>query len=578
VSERMRFVRALPGLLFCAALAVLCHSCRLPHGSSLAEPGFTPEATGTDLALVARFCRAEDEAPGFFKTLLPDSAVLPVRVALRNEGSHPLVIPDSNGMALGPGFDGFALVVGGETYSPLSPKRVAEILVGVKKADRYRPIGTARFLAGTLLAPLGGYYIYREVAVGRFYRPLFGNSLYPAVLSGMVEPVRLEPGEERDGYLYFAVPKSRAELAGELLVRACRTIEALDTLGGYDFRVARNDVVTDIERASSASEIGAPEGEAESNGDGAASAAGGSPGGIVFKLERSGPSAASSLCACGLEELMADCRAPWAVLEPSLSRSAEIADASAGGSYAACAINFKSKSRVFVVRRVGGFTLVGGHAFPRRVKRVFATDRAVLVIGVDDFCGALDYQSFRVGRSARLGRDIGEAAIADSSLFVFSRGRRLDLFAASGGALFKPLERHDLYSARREALGRMNGSLLLLHRGAHARGDTLVSFEIARRAETAASALVGKVNRAATDGSSVFVQLEEGTLLRLVASPLGALEIVEAGYLPFMAKELGAARGGGFVAFGPGGVCARGEVGDYSPGARGEFRVSTPVR
>ena len=66
---------------------------------------------------------AGDDVPEFFLKTMPDSGVVPVRVTIRNGGASPLVIHNANGMDLGAGFEGFALVVNGAMRLPLDPKR-----------------------------------------------------------------------------------------------------------------------------------------------------------------------------------------------------------------------------------------------------------------------------------------------------------------------------------------------------------------------------------------------------------------------------------------------------------------------
>ncbi len=532
--------------------------------NTLPAGAFTADPTGTDLAVAARFLDTSDDVPGFFRTLLPDSGIVPVRVALRNDGAGRFVIHSANGMELGPGFEGVALGIEGKKYFPIHPKRIAEILVGVKKAARYRRVDAFQFVAGTMIAPLGAYYIYGEIDVGKYYRPLFKSSFYPALESGMFKPVRLGPGEEKSGYLYFAVPKIREGASCELLVNACAPIDVRDTLAGYDFKFARDEMPLEAGVDSSAQET-------------MPLICRDSPYGYLFKLAKEGDSGKKGLYACTVDRLTPDPHAPWAPIASILSKSAVIADAPCRGSIAVCAVNFKSKSKVFIVQCGDGVKGVAERSFFRNVKRAFVTDRGVFVLTEDNFCHFLEHPSLTPGRSVRLGQDIEDAALVDTSLFVFSRGRRLDLFGTAGGALFAPLDQRPLGRGARTVIGLLNDELVVLNRGSHAREDTLAVFNIERRAEIRRGVLAGKIGPASTGGSGLVVQLEDGTLLRIVPAPLGKFKIAEAGYLPFMARELKAVPRG-FIALDESGACAAGAVCDYGPGTNGALEVSVKVR
>jgi hypothetical protein len=557
-------VRTLAALALCFGSLVAQDSCKLPHTNTLPASEFTAGPTGTDLSVTARFLDASDDAPGFFRTLLPDSGIYPLHVVLRNDGAGRFVIHSANGMELGPGFEGIALFAQGKKHLPLHPRQVAEILVGVRKTARYRPPGAFQFFAGSLVAPLGGYYIYGEIDVGRYYRPLFKHSLYLALESGMVEPILLGPGEERSGYLYFAIPAIRDGAPCELRVRACAPIEVRDTLAGYDFRFARNEMSLEV--------------GVDSSGRGTIPLmSDDSPHGLLFKLAKQGPSGKPGLYGCSVRQSTPDANAPWMLVAPILSQSAFIADASCGRSIAACAVNFKSKSKVFVVQCGDAVKLVGEKSFSRNVKRLWAVEAGIFVLTGDDICHFLEYPSLAVGRSVRLGQDIEDAALVDGNLFVFSRGRRLELFGTTGDALMKPIEQHSLRRGKRTVIGTLNDELLVLNGGSRARGDTLAIFGIEPRAEMRRGALPGKVDLASTDGSSLIVQLEDGTLLRIVRAPHVIFKIAEAGYLPFESKELRAVPPG-FIAVDARGACASGAVGDFKPGVNSVLEVSVTVR
>jgi hypothetical protein len=82
---------------------------------------------------------------------------------------------------------------------------------------------------------------------------------------------------------------------------------------------------------------------------------------------------------------------------------------------------------------------------------------------------------------------------------------------------------------------------------------------------------------ASTDGSSLVLQFQDGTLARIVRGTGTIFTMVDAGFLPFEARAL-AARPGGFIAVGDGGAFAAGSVGSFAPGTRGALELAVPVR
>ena len=539
-------------------------SCKLPHPSSVPPPDLAPGPVGTDLAVAARFIGPEDDVPGFFRKALPDSGVVPIRVVLRNDAAAPLIIHSANGMELGPGFEGISLFVEGKKYVPLNPQQAAEAVLGITDATRYKTPGAGHIIAGILIVPLGIYYIYNEADVGRYYRPLFNKSLYPVSAGGLFNAVALAPGEEKSGYCYFNLPKIPAGTPCELRVNACVPIAVSDTVGGYDFKCSRDETPAAAEPDMGAWDTTiAPPGESSR--------------GLAFKLAKQEPSDKSGLYVCGVPELMRDAQAPWMRVATVLSRRAVIADASHGRLLAACAVNYASKSKVFIMRREGdGITVAGEQSFSRNIRRVFAADEGIFVITADDCCYFIEHPSLDMTPRVKIGQDIDDAALADTCLFVFS-GKKLALFGTAGDALLKPLERRSLRGGVRTVIGPLYNELLVLNRGSRTRGDTLAVFGIEARAEIRRGALPGKVYLASSDVSSLLVQLEDGKLLRMVQAPGTAFKVVEAGYLPFRAEGLSGAPQG-FIAFGAGGACASGAVGRFKPGTAGVLEVSAMVR
>ena len=219
-------------------------------------------------------------------------------------------------------------------------------MLGTKKAGRYRMRSATSFVAGTLFAPVGAFFMYTEVDVGRYYRPIFSKSFYPAFESGMMKPVRIEPGEERSGYLYFAIPAGARPDSCELLVRACLPQTAPRSLSGSSFMFSRDE-----------------------------RAAAGAAQGFLFMLGEVAGAGSHGLYLARARALDAKSDPLWTFVTPVASKSASIADASSAGTLAACAVNFKAKGKVYLVRCGEKPALFEERSFTRKIRRVFVALR-----------------------------------------------------------------------------------------------------------------------------------------------------------------------------------------------------------
>ncbi len=541
-GTRANFARSAAALALCAFAAFMTSSCRLPQRGSPADIGLQSAPTGTDLAVAARFAIAGDDVPESFLKALPDSGIVPVRVSIRNDGSAPLLIHSANGMKLSAGFEGFALVDSGRTHLPLAPKTVAEKVLGTSKTGRYRMRSATSFVAGTLLAPVGAFFMYTEIDIGRYYRPIFNKSFYPAFESGMMKPVRVAPGEERSGYLYFAIPPGERPDSCELFVRACTPHPAPRSLPGSGFMFSRGDLP-----------------------------------GYLFKLGEAADGSPRGLYAARADALGAGSDPSWTFVAPVASKSASLADAYGAGTLAACGVNFKAKGRVYLARFGEKTALVEERSFTRRIRRVFAASDGAFVVTEDGFCHRYDGGSRRWARGVKLGIDIDDVALVNGRLLAFSKAKGISFFDASGAS---PVERRGekpLRAAKRTAIGLLGGDLVLLTRGSSVRCDMLALLDTGAMGEIGRGALPGKVRAASADGSNLVVQFEDGTIARIVRGSGEPFALAEAGYLAFEARALLAVPEG-FTAIGEGGAFAAGSVGSFGPGVRGAIELSVRVR
>ena len=565
-----RPARSLAVFALCVLAALPLSSCLFMQRGAPARLDLAEDRSNAGLTVAARFATAGDDVPGFFLKLMPDSGVAAVRVAIRNDGTGPLVIHSANGLKTGPGFEGFALSMNGNTYLPLHPKDVVARLVGAKKAGRYTRHGVFGYVLSTFVAPVAVYFAYNEVDIGRFYQPIFNRSLYPALEDGMFEPVRIEPKQEVNAYLYFALPKEARNEPCDLLVRACAPGETPYSLKGSDFRFSRDELplTVDLSGAAGGLEPGEPPHQVNSCD---------APYGFIFVLGANARSGAQGLYFSRVRSLDPASDSLWTLVAPVTAKSAVIADASCIGSLAACAVNFKSKSKVYFVQCAEAPGVFEEQHFSRAVRRVFLHTGGAYVVTDDGVCHPFDGVSHTWGRGVKLGMDVEDTGLIGGRLFAFLGNATLNVFGPSGDTPFAPLERRALRQRAHEVVGLLEGDVVLLTRGKSTRGDTISIFDAGRRAVKFRRALPGKVSAACSDGSSLLMQFEEGTLVRMVRGPLSSLDVTEAGYLPFRARTLKSAPHG-FLAIGRNGAFAVGSIGSVSPGSGGAVEVSVKVQ
>ncbi len=524
------------------AVAAAAASCALfeKRPPRVLEPA--PGTAGGALDAAAAFVSPEDKVPGFFKKTLDACGVLAVQVVVRNGGGAPLLVHTSNGMELGAGFAGARLVCGGDTLNPLHPGEVTAILAGARRTKGYRHPGSFEMVASPIIPPVGLYMIYKEASVGRFYRPLFNRSFYPALRGGCLGAVRLEPGEERRGWLYFESPPGGRREACELLLGACVPLAVPDTIEGYEFEFSREE--------------------------------GPSAGGYLFALVREGKR--SGLMRVSVKSLLDDPEALPERVAGVAAKAAAIADVSSLGERTVVALNFTSTSRAIVLGGGASPGESGGRAFSRAIKRVFPVADGTCVVTENGFAHFFDEETREGVPGTKLTRGFDEVALDRGRLFVFTRDKGLMVFDVAEGSRFSLVEKRNLSRGDRSVSGALGGSLALVSRGASLAGDTLSFFDLDGKAESRRGALAGRVVRASTSGSSVVLQLEDGTVLRLAAGPLGSFRIVEAGWLPFGARAL-KALDEAFIAVGAAGEIASGKIAAYRPGSRGAIETSVRV-
>lgn len=517
---------------------------------------------GGGLALSAHLLSDTAEIGEIFNSALPDSGIVPFHVTVRNNDICPVRIHSANALGLDGNFDGFVLETGKEPFVPVHPLEALWWMKDSGRKIRYRGPGAMGIFAGTtVVPPLGVYYIYREISVGRHYKPLFEQSLHPALDSGLMKPVTLEPGEERSGYLYFHLPPDlnpysgaggAAAPPGTLRVRASFSIAAADSIPFDVFLTGRDD-----------GRSGAP-------GSGRRSAD------LLVALTRSGPSGNGAVTLVSMEALARGLdRLPGAVTGLS-SKNASIADVSVSGKKAACAVNFTTKSRIFLFGLGDDPELLVSKRFPRKIDRVFLTDEGLIVVAGGKHCHLLGLDDLEPLRRARFGYDADDVMLHGGRLYVFHRKRGVHVYGGSGEGILRDLDRRSLPEASRRVVAVHDDGLVLLHRSKRTPSDTLFRFSTETMEETGGMALPGRAVLTAPAGEELLVQLADGTVLLIGTGASGEYRIVDAYYVAFTAAAIHSTPPY-MAALGEGGLFVRGFLEDFRPGALDVIRAAAGV-
>ncbi len=526
--------------------------------------------------IAAEACYPDDpaEIKHIFRKFLPEYGILPVLVSVRNNDTTTIYIHCGNSLDLRDEFDGFTLLAGGDTLRPVHP---SSVLAAVRKSSKpvaYSMIGRNQIVKGSLIPPLGGYYAFKELRTGRFYRPMKERSLYPVMDGGMFGPLVLEPGEERSGYIFFPVDaaaspysirdtlelltpskKERKEICSlkefppqfTLAVRPTLGMEGTDRpAGGVVYKTSGLEGVReekalavrgplDFEQVSfcaSCDISGNDEGSGQNR---------------FFSLSAPVGKKSGFVLGFGMTEryFLQRPGEGWQPLTGISAKGARIAGSASCGPMAACAVNFKRKSRIYLVGVEGGKTsIVMDKLLQRNIRRVYMNGEGLFVITSDAVCRFYPYGGTGRERYIKLGGDFHDAAFDGGTIFVLGRGE-MQKISASSRSLFERLGKRDLPRARREAAGILHGGrIVMLRRGKGASGDTLAFFDPGGDETAAILPLPGEVMQAAVSGGRVVAALEDGTIVALdgamsagAGAPDGSIRISGSAYIPGMKAE-----------------------------------------
>ncbi len=593
-----------------AALAILAGpSCRkiVPTEIDLEDRAPAP---GAGISIDARLISDPEEIEYIFKSYLPDRGILPVLVAVRNDDTVPLAFYSTNSLDLPGEFRGFTLMAGDREMIPLHPAQVTAVLKGREKPGEYREAGKGDFVTGTMFMPLGGYFIYKEIRARHEYRPLIRASLYPARFGGMFDPIVLQPGEEISGYLYFELggddspyhtdkvetgePGNRKiELVRKLMDKwpLGLTLVARPCLAGRPAGSGAGngsaDSTADDSKAESGSFVFAREGGGPGDESPAASAASydegrsRGPAGWCAPFFRTRMEDGDKILESGCARLGHERGADVRKIVEFAGKSASVPCAEIRSDTAVCAVDFKRRSRVYMIARAkdGGLSVTHSE-MPRSTVSVVADAGGYFSLTSDDFCRYTPAGGDRSTRYARLANGVSDiVSLGDGRMLVVGSSETA-VMSTRGKDMFDILQKKPASRGKSRALGYCAGSLAMMTPGPGEEGDTLSFFDPAALKEICRIAFMGNITAAALHGEGALVLLEEGTMIDVRPAGEDSVEVTSAGFIRDDIKAL-SAEGGSFIAVRGDGSFISGSISGLAPvpyKPRGRSGWKIPVR
>ncbi|MDZ7859148.1 MAG: hypothetical protein U5O15_00530 [Candidatus Krumholzibacteriota bacterium] len=553
-SRRNNLFQAKTATLFFVILLVLSSfSCRRLKFSSI-DFQERKQKPGAGIELSAQFLSDPEEINQLFHTFLPDSGVIPVQVGLRNNDTLPIIVNGYSTTGLWDKVGGISLVLKGEEFLPLGPVQVMKRMIG-DRAVEYRPKGPGAFVKGSILPPLGIYYAYDEATTGRLFRGLADNSLYGINSLFFFEPIVLEPGDQKTGYLYFPIStllspyevttievkgkedeiRKVTKLKDDYSTPFSVKVKAVSADSDFALRglgrdgLSFYDICFDSRKLSNTEKIRA------------------------FLLNKDKEDSGKSNLV--FVEFPRPLRKP---LQPEnkiklddINAMAEIADVVTENGFAACGVNFTRKSRVY-------FSAFDGGGGPRRwqsdlessILRLAFADDGVLAVCDNGYCYYLSREDGEIDkRYVKFNADLDDIFCYSDRMCVFGNNK-LKVLSIDGKHLFEEIGTFDIGDADRKVVGNISNKAVLIYHSNDTPGDTLVLIDPEEGREIARESIPGKI-AAASCGGEIAVQLESGVILQysftrgsLLLNESSLLfpradEIVEAGGVILAAREEG---------------------------------------
>jgi hypothetical protein len=528
--DYFRGTRSKVGLFLLAVLAagVLLSSCRSKVSKETDLSGDIDDGNAVEagvppgLEITASLLPGREDIGKRFKTYLPDSGIVPVEVTLKNNSGRTICMRATNGFPL-PEAEG--------------------------KSLRYRKPGIFDAVVGVAFPPSLFYYGYKEVSIGRLYRALYKNSLYPARKSGVLEPLRIEPGGEARGFLYFFVlpedspyPTESNDIedgvalpgkAPMILVQPTAPFETgPDTLDIRDAMTAR------VENAAHSKD------------------AGGDRKRVVFALGLTGRWKMGDVLVGDLYDVLHQSGESVRKVSSYSSSKGRIIDASTLGGHAACVVNFKSSSKVCVADLNAGSDAGETFDLDRRAVRVILTEDGFITMTEDGECRFTRYGEKLTARKVRMGK-LSRDLFLDGDRIVLLSKESVSFLGASGENLLKRYDRIPLSEGRRRFIGRDGSNFYIIHESNKLGGDTLAVYDADTFEERWRIPLPGEIEYTEME-SGLLLQIEDGTILHMSRDTASdTLRIEAMGYAPVPAGGI-VYRDDGFTVMGKDGVILEG--------------------
>jgi hypothetical protein len=468
--------------------------------------------------------------------------------------------------------NGCALYVNGEEYLPVHPFNVLLRVTGKDKSIKYNNPSAFGITVGVLFPPLGIWYLYKEGSVGRYYKPLFENSLYPALESGGFRPIMIDPGQELTGCLYFILPDEINPYA----------IAPPDTTEGSEPEIPETppQLTFPYELAVQPSLLGPfAEGDTLSHmGRNILQAGFANPSGsLYFAVEDYSKSGRTKLLTAGRSsDLFTGAITGLSDLSKVKSKASVMTGTSGSGDIAACALSFKAKSRVYVIQGGDEIVAIGYKNFTKKILNIMFAGEDLLVVTQDGYGHQIRLEGMKTQRKVKLGNAIQDAVIIEDKFLVIG-SKELYIYGATGDNLLKRQGKKPLPNGTRTIAGSLGGELAVLYQGGLAAPDTLVLLDPGSAEESSRVPLPGAVNAISSNGRNLLLQLEDGTLADVSLDEGGdSLYADEIAFLPFRVLALTGDREE-FMAIGKGGIVARGAMSDFKPVSPKNLSVRTEV-
>ena len=534
-------------LFIVAALAVLSSACsKKVILTDIDEGLFVP---GAGIEAAATLIDDPGALKSLFKCYPPDSGVVPVYMTVKNVDSRPLQVHNLNYLPLNDTFKGFTLDFGDNIIDPIHPLEAVMYIKGKAKIPNYKEYHAGHVVAGIIVWPLGIYYIVRGTQYSREMKPMLKHSFFPAGRGGNFDPVTLEPGEVRSGFIYFALlpednPYYRDYEAVDVDRRGKET-PSLHVRSDHDLQVNVNPAVTssdyndcEIPVDSMLTVMGLKPMRSE---EGSPDAASGHPSsGDFFALVANEDRGSKLDLVIGSSEDLFESRSAdgFTVISGLKSKKADLADASRWGNRAVCGVSFKQSSRIYLVEWIDGKpVLVAEEQLDRKIMSVIAAEDAIYVTTENGFCHSFEYDKLKTKRYLSMGNNVSTVVMTGEKLLAFSKKVALE-YEIRPGRNPERTRQVAVSSSSKSGAGLTGEGVILKHRGRGTHGDTLVLYDPESLEEVIRQSFPGRIEVMDISSDGVIVQMTGGMIMRIVRRE-DDYSTFEAGWIPALATASG---------------------------------------